>query len=600
MSELPKPDSSKAGPSTYRRRPRPPQQRSNSQVTSHQSTPHSYTIPSPNPTENVHNPGFQGSPMHYATPGVNYGQRSGFVGQYTMPAQPNSLRIVHSPPYAFSHPYHHPMASDNNSMMSHSQQNIHAMLQPHAPVFHYQSHSTEPSPSPHLQSLSGSRNSPMYSSNPSSSSTSSQHIPSATSQSGALSPSYHSPTQFHSLQYAPAIPSPPYPYPPQSYSTSPPIYQPQYAPSHFPQHYGSASEPEPQGAWYYLPHNPNHTPQQQYDANPQYQGHYTVPYPHAGQAGVESGYGGFGPIYFISSSQQSTAVSTHSASQQHPLSLPSENRTPSSESISASGFGSPYRRGGTSVISGPKSISSDSGGRQQHMSERPVVRRSYHPNPPAHRSEWVMWAGNVPSDATHDELWRFFNTPPESDLEPTTTTTGVLSIFLISRSSCAFINYETEEFLQQAISRFNGVPLRPNDPRCARLVCRVRRKDDDLKAGVGGQRGMGMHMRWVREQKGKEKEMIQASEPSDVSASEISLSPTSVSEVARAVSNLSMSSDEENKRRAPVKHHSSSSGSYASTNSSFLAKHFPHRYFILKSLTQVGIHSFLRFRYLWT
>ncbi|KAF8963018.1 YT521-B-like domain-containing protein [Flammula alnicola] len=180
------------------------------------------------------------------------------------------------------------------------------------------------------------------------------------------------------------------------------------------------------------------------------------------------------------------------------------------------------------------------------------MRRSYHPNPPAHRSEWVMWSGNVPSDATHDELWRFFAQQPQQ-MDDEGNSSGVLSIFLISRSNCAFINYESEDQLLRAIVRFNGIPLRPNDSRCPRLVCRVRRKDDDLKAGVGGQRGMGMHTKWVQEQKGKAREA--ASDPSEL------------------------------KRSSNVKH-SSSSGSYSSTNSSFLGRHFPKRYFILKSLTQ--------------
>ncbi|KAF9046303.1 YT521-B-like domain-containing protein, partial [Panaeolus papilionaceus] len=173
-------------------------------------------------------------------------------------------------------------------------------------------------------------------------------------------------------------------------------------------------------------------------------------------------------------------------------------------------------------------------------------RRPYHPNPPAHRSEWVMWAGNVPSDATHDELWKFFNLPP-GDSSSVAYHSGVISIFLISRSSCAFVNYDTEVTLLAAIGRFNGVPLRGHDPRCPRMVCRVRKKDDDLKAGVGGQRGMGMHTRWVKQQKEKGRD------------------------------------DEDGH---PPEKQSSGSGSFTSSNSSFLVRYFPKRYFILKSLSQ--------------
>ena len=143
-----------------------------------------------------------------------------------------------------------------------------------------------------------------------------------------------------------------------------------------------------------------------------------------------------------------------------------------------------------------------------------------------------MWAGNVPSDATHDELWRFFNSPPSpgsgssvsagaqsagarstqsapagpigssSIVTATPESTGSLpataadsvhggvsSIFLIARSNCAFVNFSSETHLLAAVQHFNGVPLRPGDPRCPRLVCRARGREDNLKAGVGGQRG---------------------------------------------------------------------------------------------------------------
>jgi hypothetical protein len=247
-----------------------------------------------------------------------------------------------------------------------------------------------------------------------------------------------------------------------------------------------------------------------------------------------------------------------------------------------------------------------------------MVRRAYHPNPPAHRSDWVMWAGNVPSDAEHDELWRFFTQPPPDDSDSTASSSsssssgglvdgrvdgvggdrhpnGVLSIFLISRSSCAFVNYETEAHLQAAIGRFNGVPLRAADPRCARLVCRVRRKDDDLRAGVGGQRGIGMHTRWV-----KAKQRASGAGAGDDSGSLTSASepgtPSSDSHqsLEPGMSALSIGSGEEDgvgaPARPPPRPHpagSNSSGSHASTDSSLLRQYFPQRYFILKSLTRV-------------
>ncbi|KAH7101280.1 YT521-B-like domain-containing protein [Auriculariales sp. MPI-PUGE-AT-0066] len=164
----------------------------------------------------------------------------------------------------------------------------------------------------------------------------------------------------------------------------------------------------------------------------------------------------------------------------------------------------------------------------------PAPRQAYHPNVATTRSEWVMWVGNVPSDALEDELFAFFCSVPippstalakdvfapssevggSSSSESTSTVTSarsattraesfaasITSIFLIARSNCAFVNFSTPESLHLAVGLFNGLSLRPNDPRCPRLVCRIRKKDDDLRAGVGAQRGTGIHTRWVREQ----------------------------------------------------------------------------------------------------
>lgn len=233
-------------------------------------------------------------------------------------------------------------------------------------------------------------------------------------------------------------------------------------------------------------------------------------------------------------------------------------------------------------------VCSPPGHNRLSSSERPLIRRSYHPNPPPNRSEWVMWVGNVPSDATHDEVWRFFNQPPDPSLEDSlhdysrgNHQSGVLSVFLISRSCCAFVNFDSEVRLQQTIRRFNGKALRPDDPRCLRLVCRVRRKDDDLKAGVGGQRGMGVHSRWIKEQKAK-------AEAED-SGHGIPTLPTPPSDrLTPEFSELSLSGDQEAIKQRTAKY-SSSSGSYASTNSSILTHYFPQRYFILKSLTQYDL-----------
>lgn len=232
-----------------------------------------------------------------------------------------------------------------------------------------------------------------------------------------------------------------------------------------------------------------------------------------------------------------------------------------------------------------------------YHSERPIVRRAYHPNPPSHRTEWVMWIGNVPGGTTHDELWRFLNHPPPKDNDPfKSETNGVLSIFLISRSNCAFVNFDTEEHLRRAIVRFNGQQLHPHERRGPRLVCRVRHKEDDLRAGVGGQRGVGVHTRYIREQaqQGHMNKQVIQSEDNRSSSTGRHSSLSSELERPLAVAASLQSSDEEatgarqgSQPGDSVKAQSSSS--YASTTSSFLSRHFPKRFFILKSLTQFDL-----------
>ena len=217
----------------------------------------------------------------------------------------------------------------------------------------------------------------------------------------------------------------------------------------------------------------------------------------------------------------------------------------------------------------------------QHAT-KPSVRQQYHPNPPPQRSEWVMWVGNVPSDTTNEELWKFFNKPSDPSGGETEEVTGVSSIFLIARSNCAFVNFDDEAHLNHAITRFSGQKIRPDDPKCSNLVCRVRRRTDDLKAGVGGQRGVGLHAKWVHEQKQKAKAAVK--------------SP--VDDATRGTSSLSLTSDEEGGGGGdgnPSFEQSSGSGSFASTTSSMLGQYFPKRYFILKSLTQVGVYASLLF-----
>lgn len=77
------------------------------------------------------------------------------------------------------------------------------------------------------------------------------------------------------------------------------------------------------------------------------------------------------------------------------------------------------------------------------------------------QSGHALWVGNLPPNATVTDLKDHFSRDATNDIE---------SLFLISKSNCAFVNYRTEAACIAAMgrfhdSRFGGV----------RLVCRLRR-----------------------------------------------------------------------------------------------------------------------------
>lgn len=240
--------------------------------------------------------------------------------------------------------------------------------------------------------------------------------------------------------------------------------------------------------------------------------------------------------------------------------------------------------------------------------ERKRTGRSSHlPKPPAH-SPWAMWVGNVPSDSSHAELWRFFTLRPvpssarvvhnlrlkgrqrdskknviegerellveekgdEDDLEGDEdaaeeeeevdlSSTGVISIHLIARSNCAFVNYASDIHLQHGITVSHGVCLRPFDSRCKDLVCRVRKREDDVKSGVGAQRTGGMHHAYLAAN-------AKTGDEEEDEADDDDNSPLVM--------------------RNRNQHRESTGGnsvSTISTTSSFLARNFPRRFFVLKS-----------------
>ena len=211
------------------------------------------------------------------------------------------------------------------------------------------------------------------------------------------------------------------------------------------------------------------------------------------------------------------------------------------------------------------------------------------------RSNFVMWCGNVPSDATIDELNQFFeqippefvvpradapsDAPSDAASPPATANSaedvpdmsaGILSIFIMSRSNCAFVNYVSETSLERACAFFHGKPLRAR-PGCPRLVCRPRRLEDAEYAGVAAQRGKGVHTNWYRQQRQLQREQRRE----------------------QRATNSAVNAREANDTRDGT--NDSDSLSFASTNSSLLRQPlFGHRYFILKSRNAEALVTALR------
>ncbi|CAH7671048.1 YT521-B-like domain-domain-containing protein, partial [Phakopsora pachyrhizi] len=204
------------------------------------------------------------------------------------------------------------------------------------------------------------------------------------------------------------------------------------------------------------------------------------------------------------------------------------------------------------------------------------------PKLPPH-SEHAIWVGNVPNDATVEELWNFFSSIPqkvqinqlrgkeqnnddyEMGVNEILSNNGIKSIHIISKSNCAFINYISSQHLQKALLACNKKPLRSQTPTSKPLVCRIRKPEDNMKSGVGAQRIGGMHKSWIKKQKLK----LKKNQNIDNSMADPSRNLHKLNEFnTEALTEISESDDSD------------------STTPSFLANNFPSRYFILKSYTE--------------
>ena len=92
------------------------------------------------------------------------------------------------------------------------------------------------------------------------------------------------------------------------------------------------------------------------------------------------------------------------------------------------------------------------------------------------QTPFVMWVGNIDSAVNVQELYEFFRQIDPIDSQ-SPEGSAVVSIFLIPKSNCAFVNFRTEAALIESITRFHGTRLRVY-PGAPRLACRKRTVDN--------------------------------------------------------------------------------------------------------------------------
>ncbi|KAG6808608.1 hypothetical protein H0H92_003499, partial [Tricholoma furcatifolium] len=349
-------------------------------------------------TSDNHNAGFQQPTLPFGSPRSPYHQLPDYR---PFPQHPDSPSIAYPPlPYSPSNMGHNLRTNYTHPFPFHA---------------HAHAHSPEGAPGPYSTALRPYSQSPHQSSPPQMQMQMQMPI--------QIPAAYPAPAPtaaaFHPMNYSPPVTttSPPYGYPPpQAFSPPHPhampvfpqyqapssAYQPQFSPSPPDQDRGGPAGGGTATWWYNVNAQHAHAPvMSQQHFNGAYQDNYQAKYA-AGRQSRDPH-----PLHPSASVPLLVLPTTH----------PTSPTSPSLE-----------RRPSTDAASAPSTSSKRPG-----SAAKPLVRRPYHPTPAAHpgRSEWVLWAGNVPSDATHDELWRLFTAFPDPS---TPARSGVLSVFLIARS----------------------------------------------------------------------------------------------------------------------------------------------------------------------
>lgn len=142
-------------------------------------------------------------------------------------------------------------------------------------------------------------------------------------------------------------------------------------------------------------------------------------------------------------------------------------RQRSNEQLSA-GAGSDIRRAGSAGEFIPQTTANVA----KHATGSSVGKSSAIRGPPRKpkQSGHALWVGNLPPAANVVDLKDHFSRD---------ATDVILSVFLISKSNCAFVNYKTEEACAAAMARFHDSRFQG-----VRLVCRLRRGAVNAVPGV--------------------------------------------------------------------------------------------------------------------
>ncbi|KAI9792078.1 MAG: hypothetical protein M1816_003060 [Peltula sp. TS41687] len=271
-----------------------------------------------------------------------------------------------------------------------------------------------------------------------------QHVPQFAGQTAILN--YHNNPNWVAMPLSSQY-HPPYPQNSQLTSPNPALHN---YPQHFPGQTTQLTGPTPGQHMY---PNPSWTLQQQQQSLPAYY------LPGAGQ--VQTSQGRLTGRYNVTSSRRATQplMEVFPRSREARAGVGSVEH--GFEGVGAT-YGSPHENPAQSDEQGYGRMGLPS------SSSRPSIPRG--PPRKPKQSGHALWVGNLPPATTVIELKDYFSRDATRDIE---------SVFLISKSNCAFVNYKTEEACMAAMarfhdSRFNGV----------RLVCRLRRTLNSSATGV--------------------------------------------------------------------------------------------------------------------